>query len=125
MSSGSLRVEIEHLLEKMGVREAFRVLVTADEVERSKPEPEVFLKALAGLQQLPSFQRDGIPPLRSTECLVIEDEPAGVRAAHAAGIKWLALAHSRSSADLRRADGVQGCFGDVAVEGIGRAFSAR
>jgi beta-phosphoglucomutase len=123
IASGSLRVEIEHLLEKMGLREAFPVLVTADDVERSKPEPEVFLKALAGLRQLPSFQRDGAPPLRSMECLVIEDAPAGVRAAHAAGIKCLALAHSRPSDELRHADWVYGSYGDVDLEGIVRAFS--
>jgi beta-phosphoglucomutase-like phosphatase (HAD superfamily) len=125
IASGSLRVEIEHLLEKMGLREAFPVLVTADEVERSKPEPEVFLKALAGLRQLPSFQRDGAPPLRPTECLVIEDAPAGVRAAHAAGIKCLAVAHSRPSDQLQHADWVYGNFGDVDLEAIVDAFSTR
>ena len=123
IASGSLRVEIEHLLEKMGLREAFQVLVTADEVERSKPEPEVFLKALAGLRQVPSFQRDGAPSLRPTECLVIEDAPAGVRAAHAAGIKCLALAHSRPPDELRDADWVYASFGDVDLDGIVRAFS--
>ncbi len=123
IASGSLRVEIEHLLEKMGLREAFQVLVTADDVERSKPEPEVFLKALAGLRQLRSFQLDGAPSLRPAECLVIEDAPAGVRAAHAAGIKCLALAHSRSSDELRHADWVYGSFGDVDLDGIVRAFS--
>ena len=59
IASGSLRAEIEHLLRKLGLREKFAVLATADDCERSKPDPEVYLKALSRLQELPQIARTG------------------------------------------------------------------
>src|SRR2546426_379612 len=70
-----------------------------------------------------AYRREGAPSLPLAACLLIEDGPAGVRAAHAAGIKCLALAHSRPSDELRHADWVCGSFGDVDLDGIARAFS--
>jgi len=146
IASGSLRSEVEHLLQKLGLREKFAVIVTADDCERSKPDPEIFLKALAGLQQLPAFnggangergQGENLPApvgkanrekgerppaLQAAECLAIEDAPAGVRAAQAAGMRCLALAHSRSVEALRQADWVYRGFADVDLHRIQAAF---
>lgn len=119
IASGSLRVEIEHLLRKLGLRKNFAVLATADDCERSKPDPEVFLKALAKLQQSPAF---GEKPLCAAECLAIEDAPLGVVAAQAAGMKCLALTHSRPLEELQHADWVCREFADVDFEAIGAAF---
>ena len=74
IASGSLRVEIHHLLTKMGLREKFSVLATADDCQRSKPDPEVYLTALFRLRALPNFRDQ---PLQSEECLAIEDAPSG------------------------------------------------
>ena len=82
IASGSLRSEIEHLLEKLELRQHFRALATADDCERSKPDPQVFRIALARLRELPEFRS---APLSSGECLAIEDAPGGIDAAHAAG----------------------------------------
>jgi HAD superfamily hydrolase (TIGR01509 family) len=119
IASGSLRVEIEHLLTKLGLRAKFAVLATADDCQRSKPDPEVFLKALERLQQLPVFRG---APLAAAECLAIEDAPLGVVAAHAAGMKCLALAHSRPREELRHADWVCHEFEDVNLEKIIAGF---
>jgi HAD superfamily hydrolase (TIGR01509 family) len=119
IASGSLRSEIEHLLRKMGLREKFAVLATADDCARSKPHPQVFLIALARLQQLPAFRE---APLRAPECLAIEDAPLGVDAAHAAGMKCLALCHSRPLQELQHADWVSHEFSDVDLENIRLAF---
>ncbi|HUU12180.1 MAG TPA: HAD family phosphatase [Terriglobia bacterium] len=110
IASGSLRGEIEHLLAKLGLKEHFAVLATADDCQRSKPDPEVFRIALARLQQLPPFRET---PLRGVECLVIEDAPAGIDAAHAAGMKCLALTHSREVEELRHAEWVCAEFAEV------------
>lgn len=110
IASGSLRGEIEHLLAKLGLKEHFAVLATADDCQRSKPDPEVFRIALARLQQLPPFRET---PLRGVECLVIEDAPAGIDAAHAAGMKCLALTHSREVEELRHAEWVCTEFAEV------------
>ncbi len=132
IASGSLRSEIEYLLEKLGLREAFAVITAADECERSKPDPEVFLKTLARLRELPALsgaaseknpQKEMLAPLQATECLAIEDAPAGVRAAQAAGIRCLALAHSRPVEALRHADWVNREFGHVDFEKIRTTFN--
>jgi sugar-phosphatase len=55
------------------------VLICAEDVLRGKPSPDVYLMAAADL---------GVPP---SECLVVEDAPAGVQAARAAGMVVVAL----------------------------------
>ncbi len=119
IASGSFRSEIEYLLTKLGLHEKFRVLATADDFERSKPDPEVYLKALEGLEQLEVFREN---PLRPNQCLAIEDAPAGVDAAHAGGMKCLALAHSVPREKLQHADWVRGGFAEVDLAKIGAAF---
>ncbi len=119
IASGSLRVEIEYLLGKLALRNNFQVVVTADDCENSKPHPEVYLKALAGLQKLPAFQKT---PLRPAECLAIEDAPLGIVAAHGADLKCLALAHTCSPEDLSHADWVYLRFGDINLEKTRRGF---
>lgn len=124
IASGSLRHEVEHLLRKLGLREKFAALVTAEDCEHSKPHPEVFLKALAGLQELPAFRPEfGNSPLNAASCLAIEDAPAGVQAAHAAGLRCVALAHSRPPDELQHADWVCREFADVDFERIRATFA--
>jgi len=119
IASGSLRAEIKYLLGKLGLREKFPVLATAEDFKRSKPDPEVYLKALERLQRLESFRAK---PLRPAECLAIEDAPRGVEAAHSAGMKCLALTHSRPAEELRHADWVCGSFAEVDLAKIEAAF---
>ena len=66
-------------------------LVTSSDVRRGKPDPEPYLK---GAQLL------GVPP---SECVVIEDAPAGIRAGKAAGAHVLALRTTASDAELQQA----------------------
>lgn len=68
------------------------VLITADDVERGKPNPEVYLQAAAKLDVTPE------------KCVVVEDTPAGIRAAHAAGMRVVALATTHPQAELGEAD---------------------
>jgi len=119
IASGSLRSEIEHLLEKLGLRRAFQVLATADDCEKSKPAPEVYLKALRRLGELADF---AAAPLCPDECLAIEDAPLGVVAAHAAGMKCLALAHSRPAEELRHADWVIQSFAEAELTSYSKSF---
>lgn len=115
IASGSLYVEIDHLLGKLGLREKFAVLATADDCQRSKPDPEVYLTALSRLRALPNFRDE---PLQAEDCLAIEDAPLGVVAAQAAGFKCLALTHSRPASELQHADLVAGEFADLRMRDI-------
>ena len=118
IASGSLRVEIEHLLGKLGLRECFTLIASADDCERSKPDPEVYLRALDRLRA----RREWEPPLEATEGLAIEDAPLGVVAAQRAGMRCLALAHSRPTDELRHADWVFREFSEVDLQQIHEAF---
>ena len=69
----------EMVLDRLGVRDCFDALTTSDDVERGKPDPTVFVKAAAKV---------GVPPQR---CLVIEDAPVGVAAAHRGGMAALVV----------------------------------
>lgn len=119
IASGSLRSEVEHLLVKIELREKFSLLVTAEDTQRSKPDPEIFVKALAGLNRLEAFRQ---APLLPAECLAIEDAPAGVRAAKAAGMKCLAIAHSRSPAELSHADVIVEGFEEIDIPNLKKLF---
>jgi sugar-phosphatase len=70
------------------------VLVTAEDVTDGKPHPEPYLK---GAELL------GFDP---SQCLVIEDAPAGIRAAHAAGMRAIGLASTFAATELSEADAV-------------------
>ncbi len=66
-----------YLLQKLGLKERFRVVVTGDDVTKGKPDPALYLKAAQGLE---------IDPL---ELIAFEDAVAGVKAAKAAGMKCI------------------------------------
>lgn len=80
-----------------------RVLITADDVANGKPHPEPYLK---GAELL------GFPPV---DCLVIEDAPAGIQAAHAGGMKVIGLASTFKAEALGEADAVIERLGQVRV----------
>ena len=73
MASSSTRERALNLLDQHRVTEYFQQFVFAGEVERGKPNPDVFLKACEKLGRAPG------------DCLVLEDSEAGIQAAHAAG----------------------------------------
>jgi beta-phosphoglucomutase len=86
---------VDLVLDKLGRRDTFRGVVTGRDVTRGKPDPQVFELAA---------QRLGLPPMR---CVIIEDAPAGVAAAKAAGAKCLGLASAgRDAGQLAAADRV-------------------
>ena len=68
---------VRRFLGAAGLLEQFDVLVTGDQISRSKPDPEIFLTACARLRATPG------------ESWVIEDSYNGVRAAHAGGFHTL------------------------------------
>jgi len=74
-SGGYLPVVLE-TLKAIGFKDFFPVIVTTEQVSRGKPFPDMFLEAA---------KRMGVPP---NECLVLEDSPAGIEAAKAAGMDY-------------------------------------
>jgi beta-phosphoglucomutase len=77
--TGSARSVVEESLVPTGVADLFEVVVTGDEVERGKPDPEPYSTAA---------RRLGVAP---AHCLAVETAPLGVRSARTAGMVCVAL----------------------------------
>jgi HAD superfamily hydrolase (TIGR01509 family) len=86
VASSGLRRYIEAVLTTTGLRERFDVIISADDVINGKPAPDVFLAAARALDVTPG------------NCLVLEDAPAGVQAAKAAGMMCFAVPNAPSHA---------------------------
>jgi beta-phosphoglucomutase len=103
IATGTLRAEAETILRRAGLRDLFLDIIAAEDVAHGKPEPDGFDLALGRFGFI-LRQRDPILP---TECLVVEDTPAGIEAAHRAGMKVLAICATAPAADLAEADVVR------------------
>ena len=77
--------------------------ISADDVAKGKPDPEPYLKGAALLGFAPQ------------DCIVIEDAPAGVKSAKAAGMRVIALTTTYSAIDLSAADAILGNCLDIAA----------
>jgi beta-phosphoglucomutase len=102
VASGALRHEIETILSTAGLLKHFAVIISAEDVNQGKPDPEIFLKALARL----NARGENGPPITAAECLVIEDSKEGIRGALRAGMKCLAVTNSHPAELLNEANAV-------------------
>jgi sugar-phosphatase len=89
--TSGVRAVAEHRLRTVGLPIP-HVMVCADEVAHGKPDPEGYLAAAVRL---------GAPP---SACVVVEDAPAGLDAAHAGGMRAIAVASTHPRDGLRRAN---------------------
>jgi len=71
--------QMNFIIDQLGVRKFFELLVSGDEVEQGKPHPEIYQKVSGRLG------------LRSDQCLVLEDTENGVRSAKGAGMYCIAV----------------------------------
>ncbi len=90
LATSAPRQNVETILAVLGISAYFQATVCAEDVQRGKPDPEIFLRAAARL---------GVPPAR---CVVVEDAPAGVEAARRAGMRVVGVltSHPHLDADL-------------------------
>jgi beta-phosphoglucomutase len=102
VASGALRQEIETILTTSGMLKYFQAIISAEDVNQGKPEPEIFLKALS---QLNAVANAG-DPINPAECVVIEDSKEGIKGARRAGMKCLAVTNSHPAALLNEANAV-------------------
>ena len=79
LAIGSSSKNTSYILERVELTDAFDEVADGTMITRSKPDPEVFLKAAQLLKENPS------------DCLVVEDADAGITAAHAAGMDAVAI----------------------------------
>ena len=91
VGTSASRWDAERLLDDLGLLRYFDVIVTADDVMRGKPDPEVWTEAARRLR---------VPAAR---CVVFEDALVGVQAARAAGMRVIGVTTAHSDAELRAA----------------------
>jgi len=82
IASAAPRANVDVILEALSATGIFQGIVSAEDVRRGKPDPEVFLAAAA---------RVGASP---DQCIVVEDAVAGVEGARRAGMRSIGVSHN-------------------------------
>ena len=113
VGSSAPRENVDLCLRVLGLEDRFLVTVSGADVQRGKPAPDIFLSAA---------QRIGVAP---ADCLVFEDAPAGIQAAHAAGMNAIALLTSHRRDELSEADAIETDFRELDPEAVRRTWRRR
>lgn len=103
--SGATKSDIALMLKGTNLMDTFETIVTADDVEKGKPEPDGFLLALKQLNDT----ADGL--ILPGECIVVEDSRWGLNAAEAAGMKKIGVTNTYSADELIN-------YSDKVVDGL-------
>jgi beta-phosphoglucomutase len=114
VGSSATRANLDLILRLAGVARFFPAVIAAEDTQRGKPDPQVFLLAA---------ERLGIPPER---CVVLEDAVAGVQAAKAGGMKCIAVRfvghHSEEALRTAGADLVVATLEQASAATVRRLF---
>ncbi len=113
VGSSAPRENVDLCLQALGLAEVFAATVSGADVARGKPAPDIFLLAAERLGAAPAA------------CLVFEDAPAGIAAAHGAGMGVVALATSHRREELAGADFLAADFRELAPATVWAAWQAR
>jgi beta-phosphoglucomutase len=98
--TGSIRAQVEPVL-GLEMMDYFDCIVTADEVEYGKPDPEAYIRAAQKLNCTPGA------------CLVIENAPLGISSAKAAGMPVVAITSTLAPYHLRQAEFIVSDFWEL------------
>ncbi len=101
LASGSDRVVVDTVLAMNGLGKYFPVSVSASEIPRGKPAPDIFLRAA---------RLAGVAPDR---CWVIEDSRPGITAGLAAGMRVIAITNTHPAAELGHATHVVSSYSEI------------
>jgi beta-phosphoglucomutase len=104
IASGALRHEIEMPLRAARLLDRFRFIVAAEDAERTKPDPEPYIRAAA---------LHAAPP---SACVAIEDSHWGLQSARAAGLRTIAVTHTYPREALTDADVVVESLDELTAE---------
>ena len=113
IGSSAPRQNIDLILNAMGVADLIGVIVSDDDVTRGKPDPQVFTLACERLDLSPQ------------QCVVVEDAPAGVTAARAAGTRSVAVLLYHEAQAFEHADLFVDRLADLTVESLNGCTGAR
>jgi len=116
------RNEIDHVLDLAGIKQQFRLIVSAATDLNHKPAPDCYLRALRLLNA--DRRAAGKPPALASECVVIEDSPPGIKSARAAEMKTIGVTTTVTEKALREAgaDVVTPNLGDWNADAVHHLF---
>ena len=115
LASSAPPENVELALERLELVTSFGTVVTGHDVQRGKPDPQVFLLAAEWL---------GAPP---AQCVVVEDAPVGVAAAHAGGMQAVALLSTgrrREDFEAVKPELIVDSLHGLSLQALGRLFDA-
>lgn len=92
LATSGIQENIDFMFEHVLIKKYFKTIIQAKDVEKGKPEPEIFLKTAEALD------------MPAENCIVFEDSISGVQAGKAAGMKVVALTTTHSPEELHEAD---------------------
>ena len=111
MATSATVEDIDFILNKVPIRDAFDQIVNSSMVTKPKPNPQIFLKAAELLN---------VPPER---CVVFEDSLAGIKAANAAGMKVVGITTGNSANDLPPVDLVIDDYANLTSANLAALFN--
>ena len=100
IGSAALPLNIDFILDTLRIRHYFPIIVSAEDVVNSKPDPETYLKAAQEL---------GVDP---SKCLVFEDAPKGVESAYNARMNSIVITSTHAEADFEGYPNIVGFYED-------------
>ncbi len=101
VASSAPRANVEAVVDAVAIRRYFSAMISAEDVHKGKPDPEVFLAAARKVDVTPG------------NCIVIEDAPFGILGARQAGMRCIGVLTTHPSLD---ADIVINCLEDIRFE---------
>ncbi len=115
IASGATRRDIDLILDRLDLADRFEVIVSADDVVRSKPDPETYRLAV---QHLAARHPDRA--IEPHGCVAIEDTTAGLASARGAGLHTLGVDPTGSPGGLTGAERTVRCLTEVSVDTLRR-----
>lgn len=118
------RVEIDHVLERARLQQAFHVIVSAEDAHACKPDPCCYQRGLELVNEKRRLERK--LPLLPAECLVVEDSAQGIQAGRSAGMRALGVTNTVAAERLRAAgaDVVTASLADWTIDAVHHVFDA-
>ena len=104
VATSSSRRMLDFTMGLLDLKEFFKVIVTADDIKESKPDPEIYLKASKMLGDSPN------------DCVVFEDSFSGVESATGAGMKVILVMTSHKRDKFEKIDGAINDFSEISVK---------
>lgn len=92
IATSGIQVNIDFMFEHIPIKHYFKEVINSSHISKGKPDPEIYLKTAFLLNIAPE------------NCLVFEDAEVGVAAAHAAGMKVIAITTTQTREELKQAD---------------------